>query len=72
MKTKDIKKITYTSPFGIAFVFIEDIKKNMSVKKFKKWQKKSMGSTCLILPNGSSGINTYDLEKFIRLDERGL
>ena len=65
----NIKKITYTSPTGTKFVFIEDIKANMSPKQFRKWEEKSMGSTCLLLPNGSSGIYPYDLEKFIRLDK---
>ena len=67
-----IKEITYTSPQGIKFIFMEDIKKNMTSKQFKKWEEMSMGSTCLLLPNGSFGIYPYDLEKFIRLDKKGL
>jgi len=72
MKNKEIKEITYTSPHGIKFIFVNDIKQNMSPKQFKKWEEMSMGSTCLLLPDGSSGIYIWDLEKFIRLDKRGL
>jgi len=68
----NIKKITYLSPEGTQFVFVEDIKKNMSPKKFKKWEEMSRGSTCLALPNGLLGIYPHDLAKFIRLDEQGL
>ena len=68
----NIKKITYTNPTGTKFVFLEDIKWNMSPEKFKKWEDKSMASTCLLLPSGSSGIFPYDLEKFIRLDKQGV
>ena len=68
----NLKNITYTDPFGTKFIFEKDIKELLPLPKFKKWQEKSRGSTCLLLPDGNIGIYPYDLEKFIRLDKRGL
>ena len=72
MKQKDIEKLTYTAPHGTKFVFLEDIKANMSPVEFLRWNEKSMGSTGILLPGGGLGIYPWDLEKFIRLDNQGL
>ena len=69
MNKETIKNITYTDPYGTEFIFVEDIKENMSPVQFKKWEEKSMGSTCLLTPHGGMGVYIWDLEKFLRLDK---